>query len=306
MSLVSGSKRKLFRRQNRVGYLFILPFLFGFVAFLLVPIAQSIVFTFNELQIVATGYELTPRGWRFYERALFVDTRFRVMIVDSLLRTITDVPVIIAFSLFIAVLLNQRFRGRTLARAVFFLPVIISTGYMAIADQGNPILSLLQNRNPLEAADKIRESVTSYKLVMALLGDSLPLWMTDFAVQAAGRIGEIVTRSGLQIIIFLGALNTIHPSLYEASSMEGATPWENFWKITFPMVGPYILVNVVYTIIDSFTNMSSQVMRTVQGYIVYMTDFSFGLTLAWLYFILLFLILALVFFVMSKRVFYYD
>ena len=300
------TKHRLTARRNRVGYIFVAPFCFGFVFFLLIPIVQSFIFSLNEIKLGQAGYTLTYVGWSNYIRAFQIDPDFRMDLVESIGQMLLDLPVILFFSLFSAILLNKKFRGRTAARMLFFLPVIVSTGIMVVMESNNPVYSMMMSRSVADSASGLRESADSMEFVLALLGGGLPAPLLNYLVAVIGRLYDLVIASGVQILIFLSGLNTISPALYESSNIEGATAWENFWKITMPMVGPYFLLNTVYTIIDSFTNMKNVVVSTIRGYIVSFSDFSYGAAISWIYFGIIFLILGLLTALLSKKVFYYE
>jgi ABC-type sugar transport system permease subunit len=169
-----------------------------------------------------------------------------------------DVLLIIFFSLFVALVLNQKFRGRTIARAIFFLPVILNSGAVSGAiDMARSMM--LGGMSPASGA--IAESLSGVGVNMSyyinMLSDlGLPRGILDYVVSAVSRISYVITASGVQLIIFIAALQSIPPALYEVAKIEGATPYEAFWKITFPMVSPLIVTNVVYTVVDSFINSS--------------------------------------------------
>jgi ABC-type sugar transport system permease subunit len=132
----------------------------------------------------------------------------------------------------------------------------------------------------------------------------LPLGLVDYIVDLVSRIYEIVRASSVQIIIFIAALQSISPELYEVSKIEGATAYETFWKITFPMVTPLILTNVVYTIIDKYV--TSEVVNT--AYDTAFTTYNCGLSSAMsvLSTIVMCLILTVVCVLISKKTFYYN
>lgn len=299
------AKRKISLDKNRYGYIFVAPFVIGFILFILIPVVQSLIFSFNEIRLVKYGYTLEPQGLLFYKRALLIDANVRKLIVQAL-AGLTDLPVILVFSFFAALLLNNRFKGRNAAKAIFFLPVIVSTGLIVVLDNSNSSLNMMMSRNTLEAADSVAVSLTATRIVEFFFTASMPQWVVQFIGGAIDRIYDIIIASGLQIIIFLSGLNTIPPSIYESSNIEGATAWENFWKITLPMMGPYILVNTMYTIIDSFTNLSNPVISTIRAYFASFSEFSFASAIAWIYFGVIFLILAIIYPLLSRRVFYYE
>ncbi len=295
----------LMARRNRTGYVFITPFLIGFAAFILIPLVQSLIFSFNEIRIVENGYTLIPQGIYNYQYILTIDTEFRQRIVNSFIMTLRDTLVVVPFSFFSALILSKEFHGRTVARAIFFLPVIVSTGVLATMDSNN-VISMMMDRNTASAANSMQDAFSASGLITALFSDSLPVEMVDFITAATSGIYDIIIKSGLQIIIFIGGLNTISPSLFESSDIEGATAWVNFWKITFPMCGPYILLNVVYTIIDSFTNLSNPLISQIRSDLMGLKNFGIASAAAWVYFIAIFAVLGIVFAVMQRRVFYHE
>ena len=297
---------RLSRRRNRAGLWFVAPFVVGFLLFMFIPLIQSLVFSFNDIKLSADGYNLTFKGWDFYRRALQVDPQIRVDLVNSIVQMLVDLPTILAFSFFSALLLAKPFKGRTLARVIFFLPVIVSTGIIVSFENSNTVYNMMVDRNVAAAVDAMKPSPSTMTFVLNLLGDGVPPAMLGYITGMIDRLYNIVCASGIQIIIFLGGLNTISPSLYEASDIEGATAWENFCKITFPMMGPYLFLNAFYTIIDSFTNMSNTIITTIRQYLVSFSEFSYGSAISWIYFSVIFVILGILMLFARKRVFYYE
>ena len=297
---------KLEARRNRSGYVFIAPFLIGFVLFMLIPIVQSFWFSFNEVRIVENGYELLAKGVENYRYVVAVDTDYRERLVESFVMTFRDTLVVIPFSFFSALILSRRFHGRTLARAIFFLPVIVSTGVLANTDSGNAVMSMMMGRDPTAASGGPFGTLSASGLIEFLLAGSMPAELVSFVTAATDGIYDIIIKSGIQIIIFISALNSISPSLYEASNIEGATAWENFWKVTFPMCSPYILLNTVYTVIDSFTNTANPLIGRVRNELMGLTNFGTASAAAWLYFFAIFIVLGIVYALISRKVFYYE
>ncbi len=298
-------RHDLMVRRDRVGYVFIAPFLIGFLLFVGIPIIQSVVYSFHDVQIVESGYVLVPKGLENYRYILLVNTTFRAKLVESFQMTIRDTLIVVPFSFFSALILHKPFHGRTLARAVFFLPVIVSAGVFAVIDSDS-IIHMVLSRDPAANAGTMEATDSALAFVNTLFAGSLPGEITQFVAAATSNISGIVSKAGIQIIIFLGGLNTISPSIYESSNIEGATAWVNFWKITFPMCGPYILLNVVYSVIDSFTNINNPLIRSIWNDLTGLRNFGVASASAWVYFVMIFAVLGVTFALISRKVFYRE
>ncbi len=283
-----------------MGFFYVLPWLLGFIFFFLIPLLSSLRYSLSSVQANSGGLIIRFSGLQNYMEALTVNTEFNRSLADAILNMVINVPLIVIFSLFLAVLLNQKFIGRSLARSIFFLPVILASGVILSLES----TSLIQAVNEQNAGAGAIHGLGTFELERLMLSAGLSEWIVDYLSSAVTRIYDIVSQSGVQILIFLAGIQTISPQLYEASKMEGATGYEAFWKITFPMVSPLILVNVIYTIIDSFSNNKMTDLIRETGF----TQFNFGLSsaMAWLYFAAVTLILAISSFLISRKVFYYD
>ena len=292
-------------KEAVAGLLFVLPFLIGFFGIFLPLIVESIRFSFSNMEVTQTGYVLSPAangGWEHYLRALTIDPDFNLELLNSIGQMVVQVPLVIIFSFFAATLLNQKFPGRAAARSIFFFPVILTSGVIMGLENSDLLLQTLSTTG--ESAEDM-ESFLNVAMFLSQYTD-LPRSVVGFLSNAVNGIYDIVVASGVQILIFLAGLQSISPSLYEASSMEGATAWENFWKITFPMISPMILVNSIYTIIDLFTNETNEMMQTIRTTIFTDIKYGFGSAMAWIYFICIALILLIVGGLISRKVFYYD
>ena len=283
-------------QKSLLGLLFTLPFILGFGAFLAWPFIQSIIFSVSKLTIVPTGYVLDFVGLQNYRHALLVDAKFRQVFMETVVTMAARIPVILVFSFFAANLLNQRFPGRTLARVIFFLPVVMGaeiTLKMQKADYMQQAMSL--SESGLIPLRVIRESLVSLKL---------PLAFVNFIFEAINQVPVIIRSSGIQILISLAALQSIPRSLYEAADMEGATAWESFWKITFPVISPLMLVNVVYTIVDSFTAPDNRLLELIQETAWAGAGFGVSTAMSWFYFSIIVVILAITGFFAGRGVHY--
>lgn len=306
MKKTNKRKQRLVANRNRYGYVFVAPFIIGFLLFVLLPIIQSLIFSVSNINVTMDGYKLDFAGLGSYKRALLVDANIRRLVANALIQTFSELPVILAFSFFAALLLKDKFRGRNIIRAIFFLPVIMASGVIISMDSGNATLNAMMHRNTADLVNGVAASVSANKLILSVFSSAIPPTVLDFLGRAIDGIYDIIMSSGLQIIIFIGGLNTIPSSIFEASNMEGASAWENFWKITFPMMGPYLLLNTIYTVIDSFTNVKNALIITIQNYLLSFSEFSFASAIFWIYFAFIFIAVGLLLKIISKRVFYYD
>lgn len=286
-----------------LGLIFILPWLVGFIFLFAIPLVQSMQYSLSELKIAPGGYELNFIGLENFREALFVNANYTRILTESLTEMAWNVPMILFFSLFSAVLLNQKFRGRPLARAIFFLPVILASGAIVSAQESG-LISLTGSSEIAEELGKAQYGFDVQSLTFLLDGAGLPNWFIEYIVDAVERIYEIIRSSGVQILIFLAALQSVPPAMYEVAKIEGATGYEAFWKITFPMVSPLILTNIIYTIIDTFSN--SPVTQTIYETAFQSGDFGLSAAMSWLYTIVVSLVLIIVGFLVSKRVFYQN
>lgn len=294
-------KQRTYAEQKALwGFAYVLPWLLGFVFFFFIPLLTSLRYSFSSITANAQGITVSFIGWANYLEALTVNTSFNRTLTESIVNMVVNVPLIVIFSLFLAVLLNQKFMGRAVARSIFFLPVILASGIIMTLES----TSLVQAVNEQNAGSGFMNAFGSFELARMMLqagvNENIVLYLTG----AVDRIYQIVSQSGVQILIFLAGIQTISPQLYEASKMEGATGYEAFWKITFPMVSPLILVNMIYTIIDSFSRNALTDLIRETGF----SKFNFGLSsaMAWIYFLAITVILLISTYFVSRKVLYQE
>ena len=308
----SRKASSLDKRKARSGWIFVLPFLIGFV-FVYFPILfDSIKLSFYEMNVLqGGGYQLIPVYFENYEEALFRNPDFVQTLVAGLGEMIFEIPAILIFSLFMAVLLNQKMAGRALFRAIFFIPVIVSTGIMEsieaqnlmsdMVDEGSGINDGSQQMtggNSIVSANDIQGIAGLFSNMM--VGSELAMMVVDWV----NNIFNIVNRSGVQMLIFLSGLQSISPAIYESCQIDGATAWETFWKITFPMISPMILVNAIYTVIDSFTTESNTIMTFIDSIYKQPGGDALSSAMSWMYFLIVILIVSAVAAICSAFVFY--
>ena len=305
-------KRKiasLDKRKSRVGWYFVLPFLIGFVLIYLPVIFDSVKLSFFKINILqGGGYSLTPVGFENYAYALLEDPEFVQVLVSGMKELAFDIPAIIIFSLFMAVLLNQKMVGRAAFRAIFFIPVILSTGIMGSIEAQNILGSYMDSASGIDdgsGSSAATEIVSAVDIERLFSNMKVGTELMEMAVGWINNIYDIVNRSGVQMLIFLSALQSISPAIYEACRIDGATAWETFWKITFPMISPMILVNGVYTIVDAFTTQSNSVMSFIKTVKSSAADGDVvASAMSWMYFLIVIAIVSLVALIFSSYVFY--
>ena len=304
-------KRKiasLDRRKARAGWIFVLPFVIGFVLIYLPMIFDSIKLSFTELRYVAGGYETTFVGFQNYEDALRRDPNYVQTLLSGITQMLFDIPAILIFSLFMAVMLNQKMVGRAAFRAIFFIPVVLSTGIMETVDNMNSTLDQYMDSsegiNDGSGGSTASEIVSAMDIEKLFAGMKVGTGLTQYVSDMVNNIFDIVNRSGVQMLIFLAALQSISPAIYESCRIDGATSWETFWKITLPMISPMILVNGIYTVIDSFTSKSNAVMSFVSQTYASANGRTLSSAMAWIYFLIIILLVALVGGICSAFVFY--
>ena len=315
-ALIQGSqkapkkKRKvvsLDKKKARAGWYFVLPFVIGLILIYLPIIFDSIKLSFTEIiPVRGGGFKLDYVGFENYREALFDDPNFVTTLTGGLTQLFIDIPAIVIFSLFMAVMLNQKMIGRAAFRAIFFVPVILSTGLMAEIDAANV---LQQNMESTENMSGSQVESGSTQIVSALevsaLFESMKVGtgLVETVTNLVNDVYNIINRSGVQMLIFLAGLQSISPHIYEACSIDGATTWETFWKITFPMISPMILVNTVYTVIDSFTGSTNSVMNFIQG-IYDNGSKTVSSAMAWVYFLIVIAVVGIISALLSAYIFY--
>jgi len=243
------------RKQQRIGILFLLPLLLGIVFIFIPNLVKTFVFTLNNIEIVSDGYRLDYVGLKNYVELFTQEDTFRRQLLSSMRTLVTETPVLVIFSLFIATVLNQNFSGRMLARAIFFVPVILATGVIMRIESSTDLLNFIESGRTLKTGSSL-DNVTVSLFDMQEMLSSLHFNETLIGIVtgAANSISHIIMSSGMQIFILLAGLQEIPQSLYEAAHTEGCSAWEAFWKITFPMISPQIVVCLVYTVVNTFTD----------------------------------------------------
>lgn len=290
------------KRKAISGYIFISPFIIGFLVFMLKPLCQSLYMSFCDVQVGAGTFNPVWAGLYQYKYAFTVDPDFNRMLTEEFVRMLTNSLGVMVFSFFVALILNQEFKGRAFVRAIFFLPVILSSGVILGLEENNALMAQLQVN--------IQEAGTGVSITGAL--ESI-LRTAGIGVRAFEKVFELIDSiydvaiaSGIQIIIFLSGLQTISSSMYEAADIEGCTAWESLWKITFPMISSMFLVNWVYTIIDFCMRSDNQVIDKITTVMVTNINYGSASAMSWIYFTLVMAFVGITSLLISKGVYYYD
>ncbi len=288
------------KRKELYGYGFIALWMVGTLIFFLYPLANSLLYSFRDVHPETGGMTGPWVGFDNYKYVFAEDQYYAKYLLSVLGETLWKTPLILIFSLFIAVILNQKFRGRTFARAVFFLPVIIATG---------PVYNIINGDIANSGASSAGQFSTMFSTdLMGELFQFIGIYglsenMQTMVETVSNNIFGIVWNTGIQILIFLAALQNIPVSAKEAAQMEGATAWEYFWKITLPYVSPMILANLIFTVIDSFTAPDNLVMGRVLDM---QSEWAYGraAAMAWVYFLIVLAAVGLITLIMNHFIYY--
>jgi len=273
------------KRNVTAGVLFLLPWIIGFIMFSLYPILMSLNLSFSELTDLV-GAKTKFIGLANYSRAFVTDVKFMPMFLEIVKTTIVNTALIIVFSLIASLLLNTPIKGKGLFRGIFFFPMIIGTGVA---------MSWLRN------AGMTQDVMSGLPITLLnYLGEDASIIITN----VMNSLTNIVWKSSVQIILFISALQSIGDRLYEAAKVDGATAWQSLCKITLPMVTPTLLVNIVFTIIDSFTDTSNAMIDYIYDMAFVSSQYGYSAALGMFYFFFVLLVVGVVYWVMNRRTVY--
>lgn len=237
--------------KARYGWFFISSWLVGVVLFFALPVIQSVIYSFSQMTINEDGVNTVWIGLKNYKYIVLEHTNYLSWLSRSITGFLYSLPVIVLLSMVLALLLNQKFRGRLFFRALYFMPVIIATGVVIDLVNGMAGTDM--------TASSVNESVSggmfSVQDVVAIL--DLPAQVAEYVQKIIGDIFDLIWNSGIQTVLFLAGLQSIPSTLYEASKVEGATKWEEFWFITFPMLSNVTLLVIVFTMVELFVSNSN-------------------------------------------------
>ncbi len=268
-------RRRQYAREALKGYLFLLPWLIGVLFFVAYPMLYSLFISFHKVKVATDGSGLDYDfiGFDNFKYAFLRDNVFPIELMLFMREVLVIVPITVIFALLVSLLLNQKFKGRMMFRTIFFLPVIFSTGQV--------LLSLFnQGQGSLPFGDQYD--------VTAIIYDVFPVSVGNTIMSVLGKFVIILWFSGVQVVIFLAAFQTISRSAYEAAQIDGVTPWESFWKITFPSIVPFIFLNLIYTLVEQSINPFNPILKhIIKNMGDYNTGFGYASAISWIYFLLI-------------------
>lgn len=287
------------RRKSLIGLLCVSPWIIGFLCLYLYPLVQSVRYSLSDLTFQAGTLNVRFVGWENYKTAFLSDPVFVRILTATLKDMLYQVPIILIYSMIVALLLNHKFRGRAVMRSIFFLPVIIATGVVMNIMKTDTVSMLMMS-------DAGSSSMFKADMFQTMLQETgVESSVVNAVIDAANNVFDLSWRSGIQILLFLAGLQSVPRPLYEASAMDGCTAWERYWKVTFPIMTPILMINLIYTIVDHFTSFDNAVMQSIMEYSSQL-KYAYSSTLAWIYFAAIIGILLLAAFLMRRRMSYLD
>lgn len=274
-------------REALHGYGFIALWVVGFLFFTLFPLIETFHYSLNQVTVTAEGIRLDFVQWANYTRALFTDPNFIELVIGYAIETIVSVPIVLIFSMIIALFLNLKFRFKGLFRTIFFLPVIITSG---------PVIRELTAQGAT-AAPGIANTPAVAEFLTQLprtLRNPVEYLLTSFIL--------ILWFSGVQILIYLSSLQKVDKSIYEAAAIDGASAWQTYWKITLPSLSTATLINAIYTIIALSHFSENKVIQYIydQTYAV-QGGIGYASAMAFLYFAVMILLLGIVYLFLAQQ-----
>lgn len=286
-----------FENRNTIwAYIFLAPWLIGILAFFLKPVVELVIYSFNKITLFQGGMDMEAVGWSNYKYIFTVHANFNQLLITTLLEAIPKLVLILILSMFLAIILNGKFKGRTIARAVFFIPIIMATNALTNIVGGSE-LAIVESMQAEEATNV--NFITGFIVRMF---DSPEL--VGGILKVVSNIFDTILLSGMQTLIFLGGLQSINPPLYEVARIEGATNYETFWKVTLPMLSPHILTVSVYTLAEHF--MSSDLVKLAYDTAYLQSQWGYSSAMNVIFMFATVIVIGIVIAILSKGVYYSE
>jgi len=290
---MSKKKRGIEQLKARYGLMFISPWIIGLILFFIIPIVQSIYFSFCDMKLENSGVVSKFIGIANYNEIINKDAQFLPILSESLLSILYSLPAIFIISLILAIMLNQQFKGRIFFRALYFLPVVIASGV---------VISIIFEVNTENVTDVGMDTVVSTNMIdfteiVEKLG--LPTQISNFLTTTLANIFELVWNSGIQIILFISGMQSIPDLLYEVAKVEGCTKWEEFWFITLPMLSKISVLVIVFTVVELLTSERNVLISFITAKLTNI-QYGTGSAMAWLYFLIVGVALGTLMFLLDR------
>ena len=299
-------KHSLEKKMSYYGYIFTAPIILGFLLMYIPVIIQSVIYSFSKISYIAgAGMSTEFIGWGNYQEVIQADDgKFVSTVISSTLGLLPNILVVLIFAFFIETVLNQNFKGRTPARVIFFIPVIMSSGVIAYFDNRQSMVDTYTSQGKLDVSASSNFDYSTLRSVVsgALNNETL----SNIVLNAVDGIYSVITSSGVQFLVFLSGLQSISVNMYEAAKVEGATGWETFWKISFPMISPLILVNLLYTVIDLFLKKDNEAITLIDTALQTASQYAQASAMSWIYTLIILAFVGLSFLIVQKFIVYQD
>lgn len=288
---------KLKTKTSITAHCFLIPFYIGLLVFFIGPLVNSAIMSMSDVSVTNEGYKYEFIKFSNYRYAFVKDATFGTNIVNSITEMLWKTPVINIFAIFLALIANQKIKGKTIVRAIFFMPLVFASSVAFNCINSDSVAQSIMSGNEMSGGVISNTNALKDLLISSGLGSQL----VNLVTKITDGIFSMAWASGVQMILYLAALQSISPSLYEASQIEGASSWDNFWKITLPMLMPIMLTCIVYTVVDNFTSTSNVVMKQItelsrQG----VNSFGMSSAFSWIYTLIMLALLLLTFLFFSK------
>ncbi len=281
--------------KSRYGLMFVMPWLIGLIIFFFLPIIQSLIYSFSSVTIVSDGVKTEWVGLKHYNEILGEDPNYTSWLGESFGNFAYSLPIILVLSLILAMVLNQKFRGRLFFRALYFLPVIIASGKV----MSFIFTTTSEDLSTMGVSSGMSAGMISVEDLTGALNFSTEV--ASFVSNAINNIFNLIWSCGIQIVLFLAGLQSIPGALYEASKVEGATKWEEFWFITFPMLSRITLLVSIFTMVELFINERTPIIENVYGK-MRAGQYDISSAMIWAYFVVACVIMGVVIFLFNKFV----
>lgn len=272
--------------KARYGWICISPWILGLTVFFILPIVQSVIYAFGDVSLKAGGMNYSLIGFKNFKYIFTENADYTDYILDAIVQFLYSFPVIMILSLILALILNQKFRGRIFFRALYFLPVIIASG----AVLSTILTSTASGVSNMKQDESIAMSMFNVSDIVGSVG--LPEQMSEYFVTVIDGITGLIWSCGVQTVLFISGMQSIPPLFYEVSKVEGATKWEEFWFITMPSLSRVIVLVAVFTMVELMTSPDNKVMQLAYSF---MRSQYYGESSAmlWSYFVVIGVIMAI-------------